>query len=225
MDEGELDRAEQLEAYTASMRGEKIPRRYRKLLSSPPDEEIEGMLRLLRFVRENFRESEFTSPRPGAFDRIERAILESIGAERAKHEASMPLAAAPAYSREPHGSDSELVGRDYSYDGEGRETATVKLKITSDEGTKEIRTVEVPLSGGSDLVIGRGRDADIRISDPSKKLSRRHAALRFEDGRFMILDLDSTNGTFLNGKRVHEAPISEGDVIRMGGVRIEVIEI
>jgi len=224
MDEGELDRAELLEAYTASMRGEKIPRRYRKLLSSSPDEEMEGMLKLVRFVRENFRESEFTPPRPGALDRIERAILESIEAGESDREISTGLALAPAYSREPHGSDSELVQRDYSYDGEGRRTATVKLKITSHEGMEEIRSVEVSLSGETGIIIGRGGEAEIRISDPSRRISRKHAALRFEDGRLMIFDLDSTNGTFLNGRRVEGAPISEGDVIRIGDIKIEVIE-
>jgi len=221
----ELDRAELFEAYAASMRGEKIPRRYKKLLSSPPDEEIEGMLRLLRFVRENFRESEFTPPRPGALDRIERAILGSIGTEESDREMPMDLALTPAYSREPHGSDSELVQRDYDYDGEERQAVAVKLKIIYHEGTKEIRSVEIPLSGEAEIIIGRGREVDIRISDPSRRLSRKHAALRFEDGKLMILDLNSTNGTFLNGRRVEKASISEGDVIRMGGIRIEVIEI
>ncbi|HID55619.1 TPA: FHA domain-containing protein [Candidatus Poribacteria bacterium] len=224
MDE-ERKKAELLEAFAASMRGERIPRRYRKLLSSPPDEEIEGMLRLLRFVRENFRESEFTPPRPGALDRIERAILESIGAGEDESGVSVDLAVAPAYGREPHGSDSELVQQDYGYDGEGRVVATVKLKIISNDGTEEVRSVELPLSGEADLVIGRGAEADIRIPDTSRKLSRKHAALRFEEGRIMILDLESTNGTFLNGRRIQSAPISEGDVIRMGSIRIEVIEI
>lgn len=67
---------------------------------------------------------------------------------------------------------------------------------------------------GSPLVIGRSRECDITIDDPN--VSRRHAELRPEDGAFWIVDLDSTNGIEVNGKRVQRAKLDHEDVIVVG---------
>ena len=48
------------------------------------------------------------------------------------------------------------------------------------------------------------------------ELSRRHAILKREHGTFSITDLDSTNGVFLNGTRVHGAQLYHGDIIQLG---------
>ncbi|WP_246110770.1 FHA domain-containing protein [Thermosediminibacter litoriperuensis] len=64
--------------------------------------------------------------------------------------------------------------------------------------------------------IGRAGDSDIVINDPY--LSSKHAMI-FKKGRRMVIqDLKSTNGTFLNGKRIKRAvALREKDVITMGG--------
>ena len=62
--------------------------------------------------------------------------------------------------------------------------------------------------------IGRGQENPIRIEDPS--VSSRHAMLQFRDGRHWIVDLGSTNGTFINGRRVTEAIVAEGDLVTFG---------
>ncbi|MCZ7457275.1 FHA domain-containing protein [Streptomyces sp. WMMC940] len=63
--------------------------------------------------------------------------------------------------------------------------------------------------------IGRAADNDIVIDDLI--VSRRHAELRAHlDGRYEIVDLDSHNGTYLNGQPVTEAGISEGDTVGIG---------
>jgi pSer/pThr/pTyr-binding forkhead associated (FHA) protein len=71
------------------------------------------------------------------------------------------------------------------------------------------------------LVIGRGSDADLRINDPG--ISRRHAQIRVTAGtqvKIDIIDLGSTNGIVVNGKRVQQAPLHEGSRIEIGSTRM-----
>ena len=51
-------------------------------------------------------------------------------------------------------------------------------------------------------------------------VSRRHAELRFEDDRWMLRDLGSSNGTYVNGRLVAEAEVRAGDVVHLGGCRL-----
>ncbi|MEL7158088.1 MAG: FHA domain-containing protein [Actinomycetota bacterium] len=66
----------------------------------------------------------------------------------------------------------------------------------------------------SELVIGRSTECDLTIADPL--VSRRHARLVVTAGVGRIEDLGSDNGTFVNGERITEATVSEGDLIEMG---------
>ena len=66
-------------------------------------------------------------------------------------------------------------------------------------------------------------DATVNVSvhEPAPKASRRHFMISLCDGHYYIQDLGSTNGTYLNGKRIdHKERIFSGDVISMGGVDI-----
>jgi hypothetical protein len=71
---------------------------------------------------------------------------------------------------------------------------------------------------GSRVVLGRSREADIVLQDPN--VSRRHAELRNEDGRWIITDLGSTNGVKVNGRRVEQAALEPGDELVFGLVRL-----
>ena len=63
--------------------------------------------------------------------------------------------------------------------------------------------------------IGRDDTADISLQDP--EMSRRHVRISWQEGRHILEDLQSTNGTFLNDTRVTAAQrLSTGDMIRMG---------
>ena len=65
-------------------------------------------------------------------------------------------------------------------------------------------------------IIGRTPPADILI--PSQEVSSRHAELQpLGGGRFLLTDLGSTNGTFVNGRRIRRAEVTERDEIRLGG--------
>ena len=71
---------------------------------------------------------------------------------------------------------------------------------------------------GSRLVIGRSRDCDVTVEDPN--VSRRHAEMRLEDGRWIITDLGSTNGIKVNGRKVAQAALEPGDELVFGLVRL-----
>jgi hypothetical protein len=68
------------------------------------------------------------------------------------------------------------------------------------------------------VVLGRSRECDIRV--PDANVSRRHAELRQEGATFWIVDLDSTNGTEVNGRRVERAKLADGDRITVGGTNV-----
>src|SRR5438876_5411349 len=67
----------------------------------------------------------------------------------------------------------------------------------------------------SELRIGRGEQNDLRLNDGS--VSRYHAFLRRVDGRYLLSDVGSQNGTFVNGRQVHApSALQSGDRIRAG---------
>jgi Protein of unknown function (DUF3662)/FHA domain len=68
------------------------------------------------------------------------------------------------------------------------------------------------------LVIGRSRDCDIQLTDPN--VSRRHAELRQEGASYWIVDLDSTNGIEVNGRRLKRAKLEDGDCVTLGSTDI-----
>ncbi len=71
-------------------------------------------------------------------------------------------------------------------------------------------------------VLGRAKTADICIPDPSRLISNRHAALLCADGLYSIEDLESTNGTFVNGLRLgkgERVPVENCAELAMGKTR------
>ena len=84
------------------------------------------------------------------------------------------------------------------------------------------RTLMIPL-GSEVLHIGRGLSADLHLDESS--VSRRHAILVPRTGGARILDERSSNGTYVNGRRVQEADLSNGDVIVVGRVVLRYLEI
>jgi pSer/pThr/pTyr-binding forkhead associated (FHA) protein len=86
------------------------------------------------------------------------------------------------------------------------------LFISQPDGSE----VEFPLSEAS-IRIGRAKDNDLHIPDES--VSTFHAEILIRDGNHVVKDLGSTNGVRVNGERVQEAPITDGDIVRFGNVR------
>ncbi len=93
----------------------------------------------------------------------------------------------------------------------------VRLHITPAEGEPFEYTVE-----GDELVVGRSTRCDLSLAD--RFLSRQHARLQRHGEEWLIEDLDSRNGTFVNGRRISEpTPIGAGDVISMSASLIRVM--
>jgi FHA domain-containing protein len=68
------------------------------------------------------------------------------------------------------------------------------------------------------VVIGRSKDADVQVADPN--VSRRHAELRQEGATYWIVDLDSTNGVEVRGKRVKRLKLEDGTRFTIGSTEI-----
>lgn len=66
------------------------------------------------------------------------------------------------------------------------------------------------------MLVGRGQDCDIVLGHPT--ISSQHCVVEChdDDGQWHIEDLESTNGTFVNGVRVDEIPLSPGDIVGIG---------
>src|SRR3954469_17350832 len=81
--------------------------------------------------------------------------------------------------------------------------------------TVEGRTHDLP---GRPVVLGRSKDCDIRLADPN--VSRRHAEVRPDGAGFVVVDLDSTNGIEVDGKRVKELALSDGTSFMLGTTEV-----
>ena len=79
-----------------------------------------------------------------------------------------------------------------------------------------------PLSGLTEVLIGRHRDCGLRTDNPS--VSRRHAKMTLSDGGWTVEDLGSSNHTFVNGAEVQSASFSAGDTVRCGEFVMKVVE-
>jgi hypothetical protein len=71
---------------------------------------------------------------------------------------------------------------------------------------------------GERTVIGRSKDCDIQVSDPN--VSRRHAEVRRAGDSYVLVDLDSTNGIEVNGKRVKRLDLGDGARFTIGSTEV-----
>lgn len=93
---------------------------------------------------------------------------------------------------------------------DGFERYTASLIVVSGDGTGEEHVVERPR-----WLLGRGPEVDAGFDDP--EMSQRHLRIEFARGRFHAIDLDSTNGTRVNGIGIASAELAHGDRIEAGG--------
>ena len=120
---------------------------------------------------------------------------------------------------EPPAVEEAAVGETRIYRPSAPETAAVSAADAERLGLT--RTPAVVVVDGQrheltkrEVVLGRSRDCDIRIDDAN--VSRRHAEIRQEDGAYWIVDLGSTNGVEVNGKRTERARLADEDRIVVG---------
>ena len=111
----------------------------------------------------------------------------------------------------------------------GMKTQAIDISSMVDDRAQDVVGWVVCLNGalrGRDFrlvtgrnVMGTAADCDIVLTDPY--LSSKHMAIRHEDGRFMLIDLDSTNGTFVNDRRATKTELIDNDKIRLGRTELK----
>jgi pSer/pThr/pTyr-binding forkhead associated (FHA) protein len=80
---------------------------------------------------------------------------------------------------------------------------------------------EYPLAEGQEIVIGRSSELDMVLVE--EMVSRKHARIALADGTINIEDLGSTNGTFVNGEKVQQGTLREGDRVLIGTNILKVV--
>jgi hypothetical protein len=144
---------------------------------------------------------------------------ESMGRGELRVEASLtadPDAPARVYTRAPESGGPPATGA-VSADTASRlglQSSGARLIVTDDSGA-ETETISITKDS---VVIGRMSTNDVVLSDPN--VSRRHAELRRAGGRWMLIDLGSTNGTSVNGKLAREHELAHGDRLMFGSTKI-----
>jgi pSer/pThr/pTyr-binding forkhead associated (FHA) protein len=68
------------------------------------------------------------------------------------------------------------------------------------------------------VVVGRSKDCGIQVADPN--VSRRHAEIRRDGDAFVLVDLDSTNGVEVDGKRVKRLELRDGSRFTIGSTEV-----
>ncbi len=138
----------------------------------------------------------------GEFGIGTRLVADEASAEAAQPPADLPLEQ-PEHTmvyRAPAAVEEEVE----------EEPEPVQATVTFDGKT---RTVSAPRA-----VLGRSRECDVRVGDAN--VSRKHAEIRHEDDAWWIVDLGSTNGTLVNGRRAKRERLSAGDRITLGSTEI-----
>lgn len=110
------------------------------------------------------------------------------------------------------GNVKTLVG-----DGPRRRSVRV-VELTFFSGSAKGRSVQIPI--GSDVVIGRGHDVDVVVDD--ERMSRRHFEIRAKEDEVVLVDLESSNGTFHNKKSVRRVALADGDWVQAGDTLLKV---
>jgi len=86
--------------------------------------------------------------------------------------------------------------------------------ITGPSSGKKIPLLPMTMS------IGREHDNNIELKDPD--VGRYHSRILYDRGRFVLEDLESSNGTWLNGEKISEAALKNGDRIKIGGIELAI---
>lgn len=93
----------------------------------------------------------------------------------------------------------------------------IKITVLKDGGQGPPPT---EFTGPTSILIGRGKDADIQIDDSA--VSRHHCLINVEQTGAHIQDLETPNGTFVNGVQVVARRLNDGDVLRIGAASLSV---
>ncbi len=138
-----------------------------------------------------------------------------VGPTKAMPVVTAAAAAAPAVERAASPGQANLAGGTAVIrPAEAEEYGLVRQTIVLKAGN------QVREFNHGRVVVGRAKDVDFQVDDSN--VSRRHAAIYWADGSLMVTDLDSTNGTMVNGYPVTNSVLQPHDVVTIGDCRITV---
>lgn len=120
---------------------------------------------------------------------------------------------------EPAAAPEEVSLQPFDEDAKTRVVSSdVKARVEIADGMANVTSL--PLAK-AETVLGRGRECDVILND--KKSSRKNTVIVRDGNHFRVRDLDSSNGTYVNGQPVKDVELSADDVIRVGDVEIRFI--
>jgi FhaA, N-terminal domain/FHA domain len=193
-----------------------VPNHYRVFLSPQDREQFASYEPALRkelsdYLLEHARQESFAlSTRPQVeFDTDERLDLGEFGIQA-------QLLAPPEEEQEAEGAGAPPSAGDFGHTMVYSPSRDAR-RLEPEQDRRQALLVgdgRRNVLSGSRVVLGRSREADIVLQDPN--VSRRHAELRRDESGWQIVDLGSTNGIKVNGRRVNNQPLSQGDQITIG---------
>ena len=143
-------------------------------------------------------------------------------ADAAKKEKGMGF-----FSRKKPAPPPEAQGQGYDAD-EPMKTVALSIDAIGSQNREVVGWVVI-LNGeqkGKDFrlfpgrnVVGTSADCDLVLTDAY--LSSKHCAIRYEDEQYSLVDLDSTNGTYVNGKKTSKVELIDNDIIRLGKTELK----
>jgi len=113
---------------------------------------------------------------------------------------------------DPAGVKKKPMGTTQLYSESKKESSAELLGwLVVTQGKEQWRDYRIT---GGHFVLGRDKDCDIVIDDGH--VSSRHASLRFREGKMVLTDLDSSNGTFVNGDQISRVDLEDNAEIKIG---------
>jgi hypothetical protein len=156
----------------------------------------------------------------GAANKAKGAVLGKKGKKKKDKEKGMGLFGKKKKDAEP----MQDVGGD-----EPMSTVAISLDQIGLSQSREVVGWLVAMNGelkGQDYrifpgrnIVGTAADCEVVLTDPY--LSSKHCAIRFEDGQYILVDLDSTNGTMVNGTRTSKIDLIDNDVVQLGKTELK----
>jgi len=190
---------------THALPAENLPKLKTKKIAPAPD------LEELPTNKQSINKIKTEKPKTGlGFDDSISSILKSIPLEEDEkpEEASTE---AFSHSEEVPEVPAEDV---FDEDMEASISSTGKARLECLEGDTNAPEFELD----ENTSIGRSPSNDIVVKEP--KFSRQHAAINKIDGNYVIVDLKSSNGIFVNGRKVEEVVLEDGDEIAIGNTKL-----
>ena len=92
-----------------------------------------------------------------------------------------------------------------------------ELHYANEDGAEQVATLE---AGSSPLILGRKADCSIRLVNPT--VGRHHCRVSLENGELVAKDLESSNGTFINGEKIRRGKLKDGDVLECGTAEVKI---